>query len=146
MAMVGKPLAGRISDRVGRKPVILFGMALCAASLPLFPLTTHPGALLLEGAIFGLGMAIVTPSTTALVADLCKAGNHGAAMGVFGTIWDIGEAAGPILAGVIIFTLGNLDAAPAYLWAFTIIAGVLALAGVAFGVTVRTPGLAVERV
>jgi MFS family permease len=91
-------------------------------------------------------MAIVTPSTTALVADLCKAGNHGAAMGVFGTIWDIGEAAGPILAGVIIFTLGNLDAAPAYLWAFTIIAGVLALAGVAFGVTVRTPGLAVERV
>jgi MFS family permease len=146
MAMVGKPLAGRISDRVGRKPVILFGMALCAASLPLFPLTTHPAALLLEGAIFGLGMAIVTPSTTALVADLCKAGNHGAAMGVFGTIWDIGEAAGPILAGVIIFTLGNLDAALIYLWAFTIIAGVLALAGVAFGVTVRTPGLAVERV
>jgi len=145
MAMAGKPLAGRISDRVGRKPVILFGLALCAATLPLFPLTTHFATLLLEGAIFGLGMAIVTPSTTALVADLCRAGNHGAAMGVFGTIWDIGEASGPILAGVIIFTLGNLDVASAYLGAFSIIAGVLLLAGVAFGATVRTPELAAER-
>jgi DHA1 family multidrug resistance protein-like MFS transporter len=52
MAMAGKPLAGRISDRVGRKPVILFGLALCAAMLPLFPLTTHFAALLLEAAIF----------------------------------------------------------------------------------------------
>jgi DHA1 family multidrug resistance protein-like MFS transporter len=146
MAMAGKPFAGRISDRVGRKPVILFGLLLCAAMLPLFPLTVHFAALLLEAAIFGLGMAIVTPSTTALVADLCKVGNYGAAMGVFGTIWDIGEASGPIMAGVIIFAFGDLDAAFAYLGAFSIISGILLLAGVAFGTTVKAPELAVERV
>jgi MFS family permease len=79
------------------------------------------------------------------VADLCKAGKHGAAMGVFGTIWDIGEASGPILAGLIIFTLGNLNEASAYLGAFTIIAGVLAVAGVTFAATIKVPELAAER-
>ena len=139
MAMAGKPLAGRISDRVGRKLVILVGLALCIAMLPLVPVTTHLGGLLLEGAIFGLGMAIVTPATTALVADLCRAGSYGAAMGVFGTIWDVGDAAGPILAGAIIFGLGNLETSSAYLTAFVLIAGVMVLAGVVFGVTVKDP-------
>jgi DHA1 family multidrug resistance protein-like MFS transporter len=146
MAMAGKPLAGHISDRLGRKPVILVGLTLCIAMLPLLPITTHFVLLLLEGAVFGLGMAIVTPSTTALVADLCKARNYGAAMGVFGTIWDIGEASGPVLAGAIIFAFGNLETAPAYLGAFSIIAGVLLLAGAAFGATVKAPELAAERV
>ncbi|MBI4286835.1 MAG: MFS transporter, partial [Chloroflexi bacterium] len=74
VAMAGKPLSGRISDRMGRKPMILVGLALCAAMLPLVPFTNSFPALVAEGLVFGLGMAIVTPSTTALVADLCKAG------------------------------------------------------------------------
>lgn len=133
MAMLGKPLSGRISDRIGRKPVILVGLALCTAMLPLMPLTDNFVGLLLEGAVFGLGMAIVTPSTTALVADLCKSGNYGAAMGVFGTIWDIGEATGPILAGAIIVAFGDLETASAYFAAFGIVAVVLVAVGVAFG-------------
>jgi len=144
MAMAGKPVAGRISDRIGRKPVILVGLALCIAMLPLVPVTTRLAGLLLEGAIFGLGMAIVTPATTALVADLCKAGNYGAAMGVFGTIWDIGDASGPILAGAIIFALGTLETASAYLTAFAAIAGAMALVGLVFGVTVREPQVAAQ--
>jgi MFS family permease len=139
MAMAGKPLSGRISDRVGRKPVILMGLALCVAVLPLVPLTRSFAGLVAEGAVFGLGMAVVTPSTNALVADLCKAGKYGAAMGVFGTIWDIGEASGPILAGVLIFTFGDLQSASAYLAAFGVAAAVLAFAGAVFGVTVREP-------
>lgn len=136
MAMVGKPISGRISDRVGRKPVILAGLALCTATLPLFALTPNLVGLVLEGAVFGLGMAIVTPSTNALVADLCKAGNYGAAMGVFGTIWDMGEASGPILAGILIALFGNLHAGSAYLAAFSIIAVVLALTAAVFAATV----------
>jgi MFS family permease len=84
MAMVGKPLAGRLSDRIGRKPMILVGLSLCVVMLPLMPLTTHVVGLLVEGAIFGLGMAIVTPSTMALVTDLCKS----ATWGGLGRVWD----------------------------------------------------------
>ncbi len=93
-------------------------------------------------AVFGLGMEIVTPSTNALVADLCKAGNYGAAMGVFGTVWDIGEASGPILAGALIAVFGNLQTDSAYLAAFGIVAIVLVLAGIAFAAAVREPKIA----
>ena len=145
MAMAGKPLTGRMSDKMGRKPVILAGLGLCIAILPVVPLTTNFVGLLLEGAVFGLGMAIVTPSTTALVADLCKVGNYGAAMGVFGTIWDVGESAGPILAGAIIFAFGDLEAAAAYLAAFSIIAGVMVMVGLVFSVMVREPQVALRK-
>jgi DHA1 family multidrug resistance protein-like MFS transporter len=146
MAMAGKPLAGRISDRLGRKPVILVGLALCVAMLPLVPLTTHVAGLFLEGAIFGVGMAIVTPSTTALVTDLCKVGNYGAALGVFGTIWDVGEASGPILAGAIIFAIGGLGSAMAYLVAFSTVAVALVAAGLIFSLVVPDPEVSSDRV
>ncbi len=41
-------------------------------------------------------------SSVALAADMAKVGNMGAAMGILGTIRDIGEAGGPIVAGFII--------------------------------------------
>jgi MFS family permease len=145
MAMVGKPLAGRISDRLGRKPVILAGLMLCIAMLPLIPLTTQIIGLVIEGALFGLGMAIVTPSTTALVTDLCKAGNYGAALGVFGTIWDIGEASGPILAGALIFAVASLESPGAYLLAFSIVAVVMVAVGLLFGLTVRDPEVTTQK-
>lgn len=145
MAMVGKPVAGRISDRIGRKPVILAGLTLCIVMLPLVPLTTHVVGLILEGALFGLGMAIVTPSTTAFVTDLCKAGNYGAALGVFGTIWDIGEASGPILAGALIFAVGGLETPSAYLAAFSIVAVALVAAGLVFSLAVHEPEVAAEK-
>lgn len=139
MAMVGKPVAGRISDRIGRKRVILVGLSLCVVTLPLIPVTTTFAALLVEGALFGLGMAVVTPSTNALITDLCKARNYGAAMGMFGTIWDIGEASGPILAGVLIAVFGGLSNASSYLAAFGIVAAILLVASIAFAIAVDEP-------
>jgi len=96
---------------------------------------THPGLFLkgfLASALFGLGVAIVTPSTTALVADLVKAGRMGSAMGVFGTIWDCGEAAGPIFAGALIASLS-------YAPAFGLIATFMALVALVFLVAVKDP-------
>lgn len=139
MSMAGKPIAGRVSDRVGRKPVILVGLILSSSMLLLIPFTTQLGALLVEGALFGLGMAIVTPSTTALVADLCQAGRYGAALGVFGTIWDMGEASGPILVGTLISAFGTLATRSSYLAAFSLVAAAMVLAGVVFSIAARVP-------
>jgi len=134
--MVAKPLAGWLSDRVGRKPMILAGLFLCALMLPAVPALTSIWLLFLVSALFGLGVAIVTPSTTALVADLVKAGRMGSAMGVFGTIWDCGEAAGPILAGVLIASLS-------YAPAFRLIAAFMALVALVFLFAVKDPTAAV---
>jgi MFS family permease len=130
--MLAKPLSGRLSDRLGRKPMILAGLFLCAVMLPVIPTQTSVWLLLPVSALLGLGVAIVTPSTTALVADLVVAGRMGSAMGVFGTIWDAGEAAGPILAGLMIASLS-------YTPAFTLIAALMAVVALIFAVFVRDP-------
>ncbi len=123
---------GLLSDRLGRKPMILAGLLLCAATLPAIPTLASPWLLFPVSALFGLGVAIVTPSTTALVADLVKGQRMGSAMGVFGTIWDTGEAGGPILAGFLIASLG-------YSPAFTMIALLMAVVALVFAVLVRDP-------
>ena len=130
--MIAKPLSGRLSDRLGRKPMILAGLFLCAASLPVIPMLSSLWVLFPVSAVFGLGVAVVTPSTTALVADLVKAGRMGSAMGAFGTIWDIGEALGPILAGFLIASFG-------YSPAFGLMAMLMVAAALSFAIMVRDP-------
>jgi MFS family permease len=132
VAMAAKPIAGRASDHVGRKPVIVIGLLLCAAALPLIFRAESFIALVAAAPLLGLGVAAVTPVTNALVADLAEARRMGAAMGVFGTIWDIGEAAGPIIAG---FLIGQLAYAPA----FDLIATITVAAAVGFAFFVKDP-------
>lgn len=132
VAMAAKPVAGWSSDRIGRKPVIVAGLLSCAAALPLIFRAESFAALIAVAPLLGLGVAAVTPVTNALVADLVRARRMGAAMGVFGTIWDVGEAAGPILAG---FLIGRMAYAPA----FDLIAIVIIAATAGFAVCVADP-------
>ncbi|MEJ5377398.1 MAG: MFS transporter [bacterium] len=116
--ILSKPLMGKTSDKYGRKPVIVLGMILCASSLACIPMLMSFPNLLLAAVVFGLGEAFVTSSAAALVADLCKEKHLGTAMGTFGTIFDIGHASGPIVAGVLIAPWG-------YGVCFTIISALL---------------------
>jgi MFS family permease len=131
-AMVVKPITGRLSDRVGRIPVIVMGLLLCAAALPLIFRSESLTAFVLVTPLLGLGVGAVTPVTNALIADLASSRRLGAAMGVFGTIWDIGEAAGPILAGFLIGGLG-------YASTFDILAAASVAAALGFMLLVRDP-------
>ncbi len=116
--ILSKPVMGKISDKYGRKPIIISGMILCAASFGLIPLLRGFYPLMFTAIFFGLGEAFVTSSSAALVADICKEKHFGTAMGTFGTIFDIGHASGPILAG---FLIAQYD----YLYAFWIMSAIL---------------------
>ena len=105
-AVVAKPIGGRLSDSLGRRPVIVIGLLLCAAALPMIFRSEDFVIFVVVAPLLGLGIAAVTPVTNALIADLASARRLGAAICVFGTIWDIGEAAGPIIAGFLIAALG----------------------------------------
>src|SRR3989441_11617298 len=83
--VLAKPLSGRFSDRLGRKPMIVAGLFLCAVTLPAIPAFASFWLLVPVSALFGLGVAIVTPSTTALVAGLPRAGPLGSGLGACGT-------------------------------------------------------------
>lgn len=130
IAVLAKPFAGNLSDRLGRKPVIVLGLLASAAALPLIFRATSFAGLLAVVPLLGLGIAAVTPATNALIADLVVARRLGTGMGVFGTIWDIGEAAGPIIAGLLIGQIG-------YEPAFDVIAAIIAAIALVFAVRVR---------
>jgi MFS family permease len=130
LAMVAKPITGRVSDRVGRIPVIIIGLLVCASALPLIFRSESLTAFVLLAPLLGLGVGAVTPVTNALIADLASTRRLGAAMGVFGTIWDIGEAAGPMIAGFLIGGLG-------YAATFDVLAAITAAAAVGLIALVR---------
>lgn len=130
VTILSKPVMGRISDRYGRKPLITAGMLLCAGSFGAIPLLHGFFLLMLAAIVFGFGEAFVTSSSAALVADICREKHFGTAMGTFGTIFDIGHASGPILAG---FLIARLD----YLYSFWAMAALLILAVPVFTLNVR---------
>jgi MFS transporter, DHA1 family, multidrug resistance protein len=126
--LASKPLMGRWSDRRGRHGLLFWGMFLCAVPFALIPWTREISLLLALSVVFGLGEAVVTSSAAALVADLCEQSEMGAAMGAFGTLFDVGHAAGPILAGALLALSGGQDFRPA----FAAIAALLVAAALAF--------------
>jgi MFS family permease len=129
-SLFSKPVMGRASDRVGRRPLILIGLAICAGTFILIPQVSNFSFLLALAAGFGFGEAVVSSSTSALVADLSELKTLGAGMGMQGTISDIGHASGPLLAGLLI---AHLD----YQGAFTVIAAVQLVAAGAFWAIVK---------
>ena len=118
VTMLAKPVMGKVSDRYGRRPLIVAGLISCAVPFALIPHLIGFWALVPACLLFGFGEALVTSSSAAMVADLCKARHYGTAMGVFGTIFDVGHASGPILGGLLVGALG-------YGWAFALMACVL---------------------
>jgi len=127
-----RPVMGKVSDVRGRKPLITAGMLLCVVSFFLYPALTSFTALCGLTLVFGVGEAMVTSSTAAMVAELSKARGHGTSMGVFGSLWDIGHASGPIATGFLLTHLG-------YLQSFGVISGVLLAATAIFQLFVRDP-------
>lgn len=131
-SILARPLMGRVSDRLGRRHLIISGQVICAIVIGLIPWMGNFWTLLVLAFIFGLGEAIMSSSTAALVVDLCGSRSFGSAMGVFGTIMDVGHAGGPILSGFLIGLFG-------YRFAFGFIAVLLILMTVVFILMVTEP-------
>ncbi|MEQ1656862.1 MAG: MFS transporter [Nitrospira sp.] len=125
-----KPIMGRVSDRVGRQPLIIIGLLICAATFVCMPHVSIFAGLLLLSAGFGFGEAVVSSSSSAFVADSSEFKTLGAGMGMQGTIGDIGHASGPLLAGILIANMS-------YAGAFTIIASLQVAAAMMFWLTMR---------
>lgn len=110
VSLLAKPLVGRLADAVGRRPLIVGGLVLCAATFSLIPQARDVASLLFLAAGFGAGEAIVSASAAALIADLSARAALGGGMGLRGTIMDIGHAGGPLLAGVLVAAFSYQEA------------------------------------
>ncbi|MFH0768948.1 MAG: MFS transporter [Chloroflexota bacterium] len=130
MATLTKPIMGRLSDRYGRIPMIISGLALGGITTATMLLSSNYLVILVLIAIFGLGLATVTASTSALVADLARSQSRGSALGILSSIMDIGHSSGPMVSGVLI-------GAYSYRMAFGIVGVGLVVVSLIFGVTMR---------
>lgn len=129
-SFLSKPIMGRVSDQVGRKPLIMIGLLICAFTFVSIPHISGFALLLMLSAGFGFGEAVVSSSSSAFVADCSEFKTLGAGMGMQGTIGDIGHASGPLLAGLLIANMS-------YGWAFSVIASIQLTAAAFFWLTMR---------
>jgi MFS family permease len=92
---------GALSDRLGRKPLIVGGMWLQATALALLPLTHGFGAWAGAMVFLGLGTALVYPTFLATVSDVAHPSWRASAVGVYRLWRDSGYAVGAVLSGLL---------------------------------------------
>lgn len=95
------PLAGDLSDRFGRKKLIITGLVIFSASQLWFGVATHEWMLYVARFISGIGGAFLIPATMAFVADLTTIESRGKGMGLIGASMSLGFMIGPALGGFL---------------------------------------------
>ncbi len=94
-------LFGRLSDQIGRRRVLLPGVALSALSAVVFLLAHDVGALFAGRVLSGLAAGLFTGTATATLLDLAPPGRRGQATLVATLVNMGGLACGPLLAGML---------------------------------------------
>lgn len=130
VATLAKPWMGRLSDRYGRVPTITIGLLLGAVSITMIAWSNNYMVMAVLIGLFGLGLATVTASSAALVADLARESSYGGALGILSSVKDIGHSTGPMAGGLLI-------AAYNYKTTFGVIGGILAFTSFVFGLVMR---------
>ena len=97
-----RPVIGAASDRFGRRGAITSGLVGCAGSVFAISLSTSQAGLLAAVLIYAVSVAVTTAATSAYITDVAPRSRFGAAHGVFGTIYDVGDAGGPLLGGLLV--------------------------------------------
>jgi len=77
-----------------------------ALSIAGFSISSSFMPMLMFSILFGLSLSIVTSATSAHIADLSKRETHGSAMGLLGSVMDIGHTTGPLVAGILASSFG----------------------------------------
>ena len=98
---VAQIATGALSDRIGRKRLIVAGMLVQGAAIAGIAATTGFAPWLLCAVLLGLGTAMVYPTLIAVVADIAQPSERGAVTGIYRFWRDLGFAVGAVLVGTV---------------------------------------------
>ena len=92
---------GWLTDRVGRRPVLIVGLISTGVVTALYGFTNDFVSLVLVSCLFGLVAVLASIPPPTLAGDLAPAGAEGAAVGLYRAAGDFGLVVGPVLVGLI---------------------------------------------
>jgi MFS family permease len=113
---------GALSDLVGRKPLIVWGMWMQAVGIALVAVANGFIGFTVGAVLLGVGTAMVYPTLLAAIGDIAHPTWRASAVGVYRLWRDLGYAVGALLAGVIADVFG-LHAAMWFISALTFVSG-----------------------
>jgi EmrB/QacA subfamily drug resistance transporter len=99
-------ITGRLGDRVGPKKMYLAGLSLFTVASVWCGLTGTIEQLIIARVFQGLGAAMMTPQTMAVITRIFPANQRGRAMSLWGATAGVATLVGPILGGVLVDGLG----------------------------------------
>ncbi|WGD37752.1 DHA2 family efflux MFS transporter permease subunit [Lysinibacter sp. HNR] len=99
-------ITGRLGDRFGPKKLYLIGLVVFTIASAWCGFSTSVEMLIIARVFQGLGAAMMTPQTMAVITRLFPPDKRGPAMGLWGSVAGIATLVGPILGGVLVDSLG----------------------------------------
>lgn len=102
-AGISRPFSGKLTDKIGRVPVMAIGSLVCFVCGLLYPLLTGIAGFLFLRLIHGFSTGFKPTATAAYIADIVPKSRWGEAMGFHGLCFSLGMAVGPAVGSEIAF-------------------------------------------
>lgn len=116
-------MTGYLSDKIGRKGLIVYGMWLQASAIAVIGLSSTVTAFGVGNFLLGIGTAMVYPTFLAAIGDVAHPSWRASSVGVYRLWRDSGYAAGAVIAGLVADVFG-LRAAIGFVAVITFLSGV----------------------
>src|SRR5207249_469537 len=105
-ATISGPICGKLSDLFGRRPVLLFAVAIFLVGSLLSGLAHEMWQLVGSRALQGLGAGALFPIALAVIGDMFEPAERGKYQGLVGAVFGLSSLIGPAIGGIITDTIG----------------------------------------
>jgi len=100
-AGISRPFSGKLSDTIGRVPIIIFGAVVCIICSLIYPILTTVSGFLVLRLFHGFSTGFTPTAITAYTADIVVEKRRGEAMGIIGVSINLGASIGPSIGSYL---------------------------------------------